>query len=125
MASRQTRSRLRTKIIAWSFIPSTIILFLVALTVYFAYQQVTQEVAYKRDEELTRLSASEISSSFEDYVDRLTALARLPEIYGGDPSIQREVLAASGNRLVFFDGGVYLLNNLGQVSAAYPERPEF
>ncbi len=41
MAFRRIRSRLRTKIIAWSFIPTAIILFLVALALYVLYQQVT------------------------------------------------------------------------------------
>lgn len=118
------RGRLRTKIITWSFVPTAIILFLVALTVYFAYQQLTVELAFNRDQELTRLSAGEISASFEDYVDRLTNLARLPDVYGGTPEQQRAALEASRNRLVYFDGGVYLLNNLGKVIAAQPDRPD-
>jgi signal transduction histidine kinase len=118
------RGKLRVKIIAWSFIPTAIILFLVALTVYFAYQQLTVELAFNRDEELTRLSAGEISASFEDYVDRLTNLARLPAVYGGDPEQQRAALADSRNRLFYFDGGVYLLNNLGKVIAAQPDRAD-
>ncbi len=69
------RLSLRTKIIAWSFIPTAIILLLVALTLYVAYQQVTEESVIKSDEELIRLSASELSASFEDYIDRLDALS--------------------------------------------------
>jgi len=39
------RIDLRTKIIAWSFIPTALVLFLVAVTMYLAYQQVTEEFA--------------------------------------------------------------------------------
>lgn len=120
---RRPRFKLRTKIIAWSFIPTAIILLVVATTMYFAYQQVTEQLVIKRDEELTRLSASEVSSSFEDSVDRLTALARLPEVYSGSPQVQSLGLNRSSNQLIFFDGGVYVLNNLGQLTAAYPETP--
>lgn len=120
---RRPSFKLRTKIIAWSFIPTAIILLLVATTMYFAYQQVTEELVINRDEELTRLSASEVSASFEDYIDRLTALARLPEIYSGSPQVQTLGLNRSRNQLLFFDGGVYLLNNLGVVTAADPETP--
>ena len=119
----RARSRLRNKIIAWSFIPTAIILFLVALALYFAYQKVAEDLVYKRDEELTRLSASEISASFEEYIDRLTALARAPDVYEGSPGRQRLALSRSKNQLLFFDGGVYVLNNLGNVTATLPEDP--
>lgn len=118
---RSARPQLRAKIIAWSFIPTAIILFLVALSLYFAYQQVTEELVLKRDEEVTRLTASEISASFEDYIDRLSLLARLPDIYQGDPTQQRQALLDSGNQAIFFDGGVYILNSLGHVVASQPE----
>jgi two-component system NtrC family sensor kinase len=121
---RHRRFRLRTKIIAWSFIPTAIILLLVALTLYIAYQQVTEEVVIKRDEELTRLSASELSASFEDFIDRLNALARLSAVRDGPPELQRTALVENRNRIIFFDGGVYLLNNLGTVVATYPDNPE-
>jgi hypothetical protein len=91
VASRQTRAKLRTKIIAWSFIPTAIILLLVALTFYFAYQQVTEQMVIKNDEELTRLSASELSAGFQEYSDRLSALARLPEVYQGNPDQQNSI----------------------------------
>jgi signal transduction histidine kinase len=124
VASRQTRAKLRTKIIAWSFIPTAIILLLVALTFYFAYQQVTEQMVIKNDEELTRLSASELSAGFQEYSDRLSALARLPEVYQGNPDQQNSALAEYKNRLIFFDAGVYLLDNLGTVLAVQPEHLE-
>jgi signal transduction histidine kinase len=124
MPSRRPKVRLPVKIIAWSFIPTAIILLLVALTTYFAYQQVTEELVIRRDEELTRLSASELSSGFEDYIDRLNALARLPDVYNSVDVQQRAALNRSGNNLIFFDGGVYLLNNQGIVIAALPNSTE-
>lgn len=123
MAPRRFRSGLRNKIIAWSFVPTAIILFLVALVLYFAYQKVTEDLVIKRDEELTRLSASEISASFEEYIDRLTNLARLPDIYQGSPREQRLALMSSRNQMFLFDGGAYILDNLGNVVAAHPENP--
>ena len=121
---RRGRFRLHTKIIAWSFIPTAIILLLVATTMYFAYQQVTGELVLKRDEELTRLSATELSANFADFTDALTTVASTPEIYDGFPAQQRASLASFKNRLVLFDGGVYLVDNLGIVVAALPEHPE-
>jgi hypothetical protein len=107
--------RLRTKIIGWSFIPTAIILFIVAITLYIAYQQVTEDFVKESDKELTRLSASELSASFQDYIDRLTALARLPAVRDGSPDLQRAALVDNQNQIIFFDGRLHL-NNLGTVS---------
>jgi signal transduction histidine kinase/HAMP domain-containing protein len=124
VSSNRVKMRLRTKIIAWSFIPTAIILLLVALTTYRAYQQVTEEVVITRDEELTRLSASELSSGFEEYVDRLTTVTRSFENELDDPVKVQSALSAHRNRLVFFDSGVILLNHRGTVVATLPEQPE-
>ncbi|MBP1701267.1 MAG: exported protein of unknown function, partial [Chloroflexi bacterium] len=103
MSLHRPKFKLRTKIIAWSFIPTAIILLLVATMIYLAYQQETERVVINRDREL--------------------ALARRPAVYNGTVDQQREALEKSKNRLVFFDGGVYLLNNLGGLIAAQPNDP--
>ena len=86
-------SRLRLKIIGWSFVPTAIILFLVALVAYAAYQQTARDLILNRDEELTRLMASEISSSFEDFIDRLNALSRTLGLSEDTPATEQAVLA--------------------------------
>lgn len=116
MFSRLFQRGLRTKIIGWSFVPTALILLLVAGTILIAYTQVTDELIINRDRELTRLSANELSSGFEEYVDRLSVLARLPEVYSDEVALRQEALGNEENRLVFFDGGVYLLNNQGVVT---------
>ncbi len=42
-------SSLRTKIIAWSFVPTVIILSAVAWFTFFSYQQVLGDLAIKQD----------------------------------------------------------------------------
>ena len=120
MPVSHTRIKLRYKIIIWSFVPTAIILLLVAVTNYLAYQQVTEELVIGRDRELVRLSAAEISASFEEYITSLNAVSRQPGIYIGNPILQREAFRVSTDHLVLFDAGGYLLNNLGHVVAAYP-----
>ncbi len=115
---------LGTKIILYTFVPTAIVMLIVALTLYYSYQRVTEDFVIHRDIELTRLSASQISSGFEDYVDRLGALARLPEVYQGDSASKSAALESAQNQLVLFDGGVYILNNLGELVAAQPEQPD-
>ncbi len=120
--SRFKKVNLRSKIIIWSFIPTALILLLVALTTYVAYQQVTEDFAIQRDVELTLLSANGISSGFDQYVDRLWTFSRLNAVQNGSLQEKREALIRSQNRLIYFDAGVYLLDNLGVVIATLPEK---
>jgi len=118
---RLSRSNLRRKILIWTFLPTALVMLAVAVTIFSAYGRVSEELIINRDKELTRLSASELAASFEEYVDRLTNLARLPDIYNEDPIAQAAALESMSNRLVFFDGGIYILDTSGQVSIAPDE----
>ena len=118
------RSGLRTKIIAWSFVPTAIILTSVALVGFYAYQQVTKDLTIQSRREVARLSAGQLASGLSDYVQPLTSLARTASVSEQDPVSQRAALAQASNRLMIFDGGVLLLNQYGTVVAAQPARPE-
>ncbi len=113
---------LRTRIIAWSFVPTAIILLAVALVTFYAYQRVTEELVIGRNRELIRLSASQLVSDLDSYVDVLSTLARTADIY--DPAKQAAVLNRFANRLVVLDAGVLVLNPYGRVTATQPDRPE-
>jgi hypothetical protein len=86
------RRSLRSKIIVWTFVPTAIFLFTVALVTFYAYQQVTEDLVIQRDRELTRLSAGQLTTELDEYVDLLTALARTSDIYQNDPAAQRDAL---------------------------------
>lgn len=118
------RNSLQAKIIIWSFLPALLILLIVALAMFFAYQRVTQTLALERDRELTRLAAGQLSVQLTPYVQDLDALARLSAINRADAATQAAALRAASNRLVVFDGGVVILNSRGRVSAAAPERAD-
>jgi len=60
---------LRNKIIAWSFVPTAIILIVVALVSLYAYQRVTENLVIERDREPTRLSAGLLASELAAYTD--------------------------------------------------------
>lgn len=118
------RQGLRTKIIAWSFIPTLIILAAVAIVTYVAYQRVTDDLVLAKDQEVTRLSASQLSAEMKAYTDLLTDIANTTDLRQTNPSLQREALQSFSNRLVIFDGGVAILDNFGAVVATMPEYPE-
>jgi len=116
---------LRAKIIAWSFVPTVIILVAVALVTFTAYQRVTEDLVIERDQELIRLSAGQLATEMTEYADVLAALGRGLGIYTyGHPAAQRIALQRAKEDLTVFDGGVLILDTFGTVVAAEPERPE-
>jgi PAS domain S-box-containing protein len=122
-AFRFWRGNLRAKIMAWSFVPTAIILLAVALVTFFAFQRVTEELVLQRDLEVTFVSAAQLGAKLGDYEGLLNSLARTPDVYASDLATQRDTLRRLGNRLAIFDGGVVLLDAFGQVVATQPERP--
>jgi PAS domain S-box len=115
---------LRTKIIAWSFIPTAIILTIVALVGFYAFQRVTQDLTIQSSREVARLSAGQLATGLSEFSNQLTTIARTASIYENDPEEQRRALAQAGNRLLIFDGGVLILDIHGTVTAAQPARPD-
>jgi PAS domain S-box-containing protein len=114
---------LRTKIIAWSFVPTAIILTLVALVGFYAFQRVTQDLTIQSSREVARLSAGQLATGLSEFSNQLATLARTASIYENDPEEQQLALAQASNRLLIFDGGVLILNSHGTVTATQPARP--
>ena len=120
----RARGSLRTKIVAWSFVPMVFMLTIVALFSYQTYQRVVETQVFQRNRELTRLLAQQLSAEVSDFSSVLAGLAAMPDIYRFQPDRQQMALEWSVNRLLDFDGGVAILNGTGQVTAADPRRPE-
>lgn len=72
LGHRPVTGSLRNKIIAWSFVPTAIILVAVALVSLYAYQRVTENLVIERDRELTRLSAQLLATELASYTDPFT-----------------------------------------------------
>jgi signal transduction histidine kinase/HAMP domain-containing protein len=115
---------LRTKIIAWAFVPAVFILGIVAVVIYYAYQEVAKDLVIERNRELTSLAAGQISAKLHGYADLLDAETRTLALSGGDSASIRDALAVASNRLEIFDAGVLVLDTFGVVVAAVPDRPE-
>jgi len=119
----ERRESLRSKIIAWSFVPTAIILAAVALLNFYSYQQVTQDLVIERDRELARLSASQLGSEVAQHGALLASVARTLDLDAADPSPWQEALERSANRLAIFDAGTLILDAHGTVVATHPRRP--
>jgi nitrate/nitrite-specific signal transduction histidine kinase len=115
---------LRAKIFAWTFVPTVIILLAVAVVIFYAYQDVTEELVIERNRQLIRLASSSITAELKSFSDLLASEARRSDIAGGDLASQRDGLKVARRRLAVFDGGVVILDTFGTVAAAEPERPE-
>ncbi len=113
----------RTKIIAWSFATTAIILVAVALVAFIVYQRVTEGLVIERGQALTRLSANQLATELGEYADTLAALTRTADVHG-PPAARRIALRRASDRLAAFDGGVLVLDTFGTVVAAEPERPD-
>jgi len=68
------KGSLRSKIIAWSFVPTAIIFVVVALVTLYAYQRVTENLVIERDLELTRLTAQLLANDLATHTDPLADL---------------------------------------------------
>lgn len=114
---------LSTKIIVWTFVPTAIILLAVALVALNAYQDVTQDLVFERDRELTRLAANQLIFELGEYAELLMNVTRSANIYEGFPMNQQGALVQAYDRLSVFDGGVVILDADGIVTATLPHRP--
>ena len=116
------RRRLARKIIAWSFIPTILILLAVVLLTFSAYQQATEALIIESDQRVTRLFAGQIANELKNYTQILTEVARAGGLRQSDRSIQEQALLEQANRLVVFDGGVVVMDNHGVVVATQEKR---
>ena len=93
MRRRSARPKsLRTKLIAWTFAPTAIILVAVALVAFFALRQVTEVLGRERGRSLAYLSARQVTAQLQERSEQLSAVARTVDVYQGDPSAQRDAL---------------------------------
>ncbi len=121
---RLRKGGLRVRILSWIFVPTVIILAAVALVIFYAYQQVTVDLVRVRDQELTRLFASQLGTDIKEYPALLVSLSRMAEFQENDQQVVQAALHEARNRLVVFDGGVVVLDNFGTLLAAAPGRPQ-
>jgi len=112
------RWSLRTRIIAWFFVPTAIVLVIVAWATFYAYQRVIEDLVIERDQELTRLIASELAQelSSED-VELLDLLARSADTRPKN-LLAQEVVGQVGNIVKLRtgeEGSAYLVNSDGRI----------
>ena len=122
--TRPLTGSLRTKLIAWFFVPTTLILLAVALVNFNSFQNVTEDLVIERDRDLTQLWAGQLATNLNKFP---TVLSNVSHTLGvskrSDADVQTSLTGASPE-LRIFDGGVVVLDTFGTVTAAHPIRPD-
>ncbi len=117
------RGSLKAKIIAWSFIPTVIILVAVAWFTFYSYQRVTEDLATNQDKEVTSLEGSKYAQAFLILINRplIDLFFTYTEV---EPHQILEVArSVAGKQEVtsVFDGGIALLDRDGKIVFSQPD----
>jgi nitrate/nitrite-specific signal transduction histidine kinase len=117
---------LQVKIVAWSFIPTVIILSAVAWFTFYSYQKVLGDLAIRQDWAVVHAEADRAHEPFAALIN-----ARLrPILFDVDTDLSLPLEARAQNilerapGLEVFDGGIYFVDQDGKVFNAHPEQPE-
>lgn len=117
---------LRTKIIAWSFVPTVIILSAVAWFTFYSYQKVLGDLAIKQYPEIVQPKVQ----AFTDAVGGLGDSLILPIYLEIDTNHELPLEVRIRNILDHaqdldkFDGGIYFLDQQGKIFLTQPPQPE-
>ena len=117
---------LQVKIIAWSFVPTVIILSTVAWFTFYSYQRVIGDLAISQYPEIIQPKAIAFSQTFNGILNPIL-LPILMEI-DRDHELPIEVRAQNiidhAQGLEIFDGGIYFLDRQGKIFKTHPQQPE-
>ncbi len=117
---------LRVKIIAWSFVPTVIILSAVAWFTFYSYQKVIGDLAIKQESDVVRIKFGQVTEALGKLIDPvLVPVFRDILYYNKEPLIVRaQTIFDRANDLEMFDGGIYILDPQGKVSFSLPEKSD-
>jgi nitrate/nitrite-specific signal transduction histidine kinase len=116
---------LRTKIIAWSFVPTVIILTAVAWYTFYAYQKVTSELVIRQDQELVELKIRQIGENLITVFNPVLVPLVFDQSFMDQTfSEQSSAIFTSQGIAATFDSGVLLLDQSGSILASNPNRSD-
>jgi len=117
---------LRTKIIAWSFVPTVIILSAVAWFTFYSYQTVIGDLAIKQDWGIVQSETPPLFQAFFDITNPLIVKIILQVDTQKDASlvVRAQNILDHAQGIDIFDGGIYFVDSQGKVVKTHPEQPE-
>jgi nitrate/nitrite-specific signal transduction histidine kinase len=117
---------LRIKIVAWSFVPTAIILSAVAWFTFYSYQEVIGDLAIKQDLANVRTKVDEVALEVNNLINEvwhpiILNIDTEPEL---SPKVRAQNILDRAQKLEVFDGGIYFVDQHGKVFKTLPEQPE-
>ncbi len=117
---------LRVRIIAWSFVPTVIILSAVAWFTFYSYQSVIGDQAVKQDWAVVQSKTKPLFEAFVDLANPTLIRALLQiDLRKEDPlEVRAQTILDQTPGLDIFDGGIYFVEQQGKVYKTWPEQPD-
>jgi nitrate/nitrite-specific signal transduction histidine kinase len=117
---------LRIKIIAWSFVPTVIILSAVAWFTFYSYQKVIGDLAIKQDWGIVQSRTPPLFQAFFDITNPLIVKIILQVDTQKDAplEVRAQNILDHAQGIDIFDGGIYFVDALGKVVKTHPDQPE-
>jgi len=117
---------LRVKIIAWSFVPTVIILSAVAWFTFYSYQKVIGDLAIKQDWGIVQSRTPPLYQAFFDITNPLIVkIILLVDTQKEAPlEVRAQNILDHAQGIDIFDGGIYFVDSQGKVVKTHPEQPE-
>ena len=117
---------LRTKIIAWSFVPTVIILSAVAWFTFYSYQNVLGDLTIKQDWAVAQSKAVEAHTAMANLFNGAIRpiILTIDIDYEKPPEVRAQNILDQAQGLDIFDGGIYFLDQQGKVFKIQPPQPE-
>jgi nitrate/nitrite-specific signal transduction histidine kinase len=117
---------LQVKIVAWSFVPTVIILSAVAWFTFYSYQKVIGDLAIRQYPEIVQPKAVVFGQTLGVIVNPVLLPILLEVDTNHELSLEtraQNILDQASN-LDIFDGGIYFLDQQGKIFKTQPAQPE-
>ena len=126
MAKKDMRSRLRIKIIAWSFVPTVIILSAVAWFTFYSYQRVLGDLTIKQYPLIVQPEVQKINDVLRNMGNNLIApiLLEVDTDHEASLEVRAQKILDHVLSVGAFDGGVFFLDQDGIIFKTQPETAE-
>jgi len=119
-------SKLQVKIIAWSFVPTVIILSAVAWFTFFSYQKVIGDLSIKQDWAIVQSRTQPLFQVFFDITNPIVVpiILQIDTHREESLEVRAQNILNQAQGIDVFDGGIYFLDQQGKVVKTHPEQPE-
>ena len=117
---------LQVKIIAWSFVPTVIILSAVAWFTFYSYQKVLVDLAISQDWAIVQTKGVQAYQALGKLInERIQPIAlKIDTNPDSPPEVRAQNILDRAQGLEVFDGGIYFVDQHGKIFKTRPEQPE-